>query len=739
MNSYNENLHSEVLSSLQGQELDQKKKKAQQNAAMFSLYYAQGARITANEKLELSTDDMVEKGKVKEQAVNNSNISNNLLMAANQEKTYVSQAITNASVSAANVQIASNAIMKLASDIASVFSIVNAADFGGDIYEDARKSYELINRTAVEAEKVSQLAMDASSLTAQVSASTVADKAKATNTAVANLLSVANSEFDTVSATVTADNTEVATTSTLEKAAEGTLKDLDTDYIASQQAYVATNKALNLNLNVPGKSISSNGYAVHFDLIKSPFEFHSSLPNYPVESYNIMLVKERKKSVFNINSAERILLMDRNKRMFVKITPSIPLVPAKESAQPSKSASKAPQKLQKSIGTMELPITITELVDTDGEQIKRGDNYVVFVMAVFYTEYKKAINNFEDYLSAPSAPFSLTYTLKAPNPKTFALEEKSVILEIDADEVQELTQDNSGISQEDVLQFSGKKPSKTSMESTFTFQLNEDDNVGWKVEYRCMFLPNNPDITKGLLTDRGLRKIEDEINKIEKISLEYDPKIEALQTELLAISADQDSLLESKNALTSEVVNTQAEVSLSKTDAQRKKVEDSLKNTLAQIESIDQRLGLLDTLPGKINDLEKKKQNALKIMRMQHIYKPGLFFNLTIAEQVSAGNYTVASQFTKPQPAIPQKTKNEKLPKPSALTMTNWQAVLGPETTDNFGNPLIPGNSYIPVVLAMSVEEEAILAQYTNAISDHLETKPFIFQGEMNSSKTKNQ
>ena len=58
MNSYNDNLHADVLASLQSQELDQKKKNAQQNAAMFSLYYAQGARITAADKLESAEADL---------------------------------------------------------------------------------------------------------------------------------------------------------------------------------------------------------------------------------------------------------------------------------------------------------------------------------------------------------------------------------------------------------------------------------------------------------------------------------------------------------------------------------------------------------------------------------------------------------------------------------------------------------------------------------------------------------
>lgn len=52
MSSYNENLNASVATSLQAQELKLSTTQAQLNAGMFTLYYAEDAKITAQEKLK---------------------------------------------------------------------------------------------------------------------------------------------------------------------------------------------------------------------------------------------------------------------------------------------------------------------------------------------------------------------------------------------------------------------------------------------------------------------------------------------------------------------------------------------------------------------------------------------------------------------------------------------------------------------------------------------------------------
>lgn len=94
-------------------------------------------------------------------------------------------------------------------------------------------------------------------------------------------------------------------------------------------------------------------------------------------------------------------------------------------------------------------------------------------------------------------------------------------------------------------------------------------------------------------------------------------------------------------------------------------------------------------------------------------YHFALYFNLNIAEQVMAGNYTSAKQFVGGS---------------ETNSFTEWIALIGEATTDNFGNPLIADKQYIPVVLTISAESEEMQAQFTNVLSNFNHTRPFTYK-----------
>ena len=58
MSSFNENLHATVVASLQEQEQDEKLLLSALDASIFTLYYAEGARITAAENLGLAVNKL---------------------------------------------------------------------------------------------------------------------------------------------------------------------------------------------------------------------------------------------------------------------------------------------------------------------------------------------------------------------------------------------------------------------------------------------------------------------------------------------------------------------------------------------------------------------------------------------------------------------------------------------------------------------------------------------------------
>ena len=653
MNSYNENLHSSVVSSLNAQELELQKVQAQLDTSMFSLYYAQGARITAAEKLEIANRKYTFQQKIHEQAVIDSDVSTNVLASANNGKAYVGKSVTNTSVAAANVQIATNAILKLASDTGSIFSIVNAADFGTEIYQLSKEAKELMDKTAYLAERTSQYSMEASALIAEVSAPTLADKATTTDASVKNLLAVTTAQFDATAAEVAADNADLAATNTAEKIAEGTLEDVNAAYYATLGAYDLNNCELNLDLKVtlPKNVGDATHFKVSFDQYQSPFraakyrDGKAPLPKgYPVDNYYIMLAKYSKSTTFSISDAEGIVT-DEDKNRYIEI-----------SAKKLNLRQKVSEE-----------IYISELYDTDGDKMDLGEEYVVFVFAVLDTSYKKTLNTFDDYLSAPSAPFNLTNKLNKPKADT--------ILVTDSKDKEQL----------------------------MTFLLTQNDN--YKVEYRCIFLPDNKKLVNGLLTVDELRSIEKETEGLEEISDKYDPKISAAISEINTLESELSGLdAQLQENLDAQQNSNITEAELKKLKAEEKKLKKSISDVNAKIVKEEANLARL----------EKQKKEAIEKMQPKHHIKPGFFFNLTTAEAISAGSYTVANII-------------EIDDKKDQTDYIAGEITLKPETTDNFGNRLINGNKYIPVVLAISNNTAEVNAQFTNALSAYQRTKSFIY------------
>lgn len=643
MNSYNENLHSSIVTSLNAQELALQKAKSSLDASMFSLYFAEGARIKAAEKLEVANEAYTKQQQIYNQAIIDSDLSTNVLASADQGKTSVATSTTNTAVAAANVQVAANAIVRLASDVGSIFSIVNAADFDSEIYQQSSTAKELINTTAYLAEVTSQHGMEASTLMAEVSASTLADKAKATDTSVKNILQVITTDFDNASELVTTDNTNLAAANTAEKKAEGTLEDLNVSYYATLKAYQLNNAELNLNLTVtlPTTLGERNYYTVGFNPYLSPFpegkasDDQKNPTGYPVSSYNIMLVKDSRKAIFSIADAEGLVAEGDTKRYIEIDAAGLP--------------SNKPVTAQ---------IYTSQLVDTDGEPMELGKSYVVFVFAVLDKQYKRTLNTFDDYLSAASASFILTNLLTAPSEE---------IIKVNA---------GDGTDKQDL-----------------TFSVTE--TLRCPLEYRCMFLPDNEMLIHGLLTEAELRSIENEAELLEAIADKYDPIIASLETEINTLQSESSGLTDQIK------VNADAKSADGLSDDDIAKLNTEGKSLAKQQKDIQSTLTKSEK---KLQQEIKKKENALSSLEPSESNKPGFFFNLLIAEQISAGNYIVASEST---------AENEK-----NKDTLSYVATIEPETTDNFGNRLMNNKKYIPVVLSICNGNDEVNLQFTNALSD---------------------
>jgi hypothetical protein len=735
MNTYNENLHATVVASLQSQYLDQKNLQSQVNASMFTLYHAEGATITANEKLETAKADTSFKELVKKQAVINNNISNNLLASATQTNQYLKQSITNTAVCASNVQIAATSIVRLASDIGSMFSIVHAADFLTDTYKQTENVRDLMNQTAYAAEMASQFAMEATMLASEVSVPTVLDKAKSTTALMNNLLGVASSEFTTASQIVAADNATLATASAAEKLAEGALEDISVDYKAAKAAYNSINRELNLNLVVPKKNRTDTSFLVRFNLLKSAFPNDRSLNDvnrdkskhaYPIKDYYAILVKDNKKSTFSLSNAESLLQQGKTKSITHIASPFI-------------ASTMVKNWISKEFHFLNMPLpdkTTYVLQDSDGQDVQYGQNYVVFIMAVYMDEYKREINDFDDFLSAPSKNFKLTINLSAINSKT--IEVNLVTPDKDAAEIQreELFQNAQVLvtpGEIGYIEDLGQADIQT-LDYIHKLEFNADADFANKPQYRCILLPASTDLTGGLLSKSSLEALlETEVTDLEAISDTFDPEIALYESELMEINTQHE--------LAGTTLKTITE-NLNKYDKEHPKDSDIERveptELLSQQSFFASKVSELElnarTIQQLLTDALAAKQAMLDKLNTQDKGTPGIFFNLILAEKVSAGNYAIAVWPKLIADDAEVKSNAKKTETPAIVMPHRYFVYIGPETTDAFGNPLIAKKKYIPVILTVSLTEIDDPDNYTNALSaidpdaafSYTEPKPII-------------
>jgi hypothetical protein len=435
MNPYNQNLNSAVCAVLQTQALTLKTLKAQHTASMFTLYYTQGAKIAATQNLVYAKSQLATHHiPIKQLANNATNLSANVLTSADQANQYVKQAVTNGAVAAANIQVAANAIIRLASDAGSIFSIVSAADFDSEIYELAKKMRELLNETAYGAEQLAEDAMEASMKIAEVSAATVYDDAKNANLSACNLFKIVSAHFDAALQIVNAVSDSLTVVDIRENTAEGNYTDIETSVTAALAAYTSTNNTLNLNLNVVVNNVPGGYFSISFTPLHNPFKHDVANVN-PIKAYFILLVKTSKAIAFNIIQTQQLHAI--NARCCVAVTESV------------------------SDKVLSQQISTGTAWDADDEAIIPGNQYVAFIFAIFTDRYKKELNAFDDFLSAPSAPFAYSIPLNTPENSSIWVEDNNSNIIENAADLQ--------ISQ--AVKFS--LPANT---------------PGLAVEYRCIFL-----------------------------------------------------------------------------------------------------------------------------------------------------------------------------------------------------------------------------------------------------------
>lgn len=395
MNIYSEKLHTQVSDILCKQQTETDNLASMVSAEMFTSYYAAGAVISAASVLQALKDKQAFYALLKKQTNESNAICSNLVLSINQTNQYQNQSVINAGVAGTNIQEAANAVVKLAGDIGSICNIIEASLKDTEIHNRAEALNICIGQIANYAENASLLAMEASILSSEVSAVPLHDKALALNAAMDGLMNTVAVDYDNIAASVLANEKIHLAALTEKKKTEGRYANSRAALNAAENTYTSINMELNHGLTSSFTGEQQTEIEVSFNLIRSPFAENVETPFYPVQDYFIFLVKEKNKSIFTNELAESVHLQFPDRYIHLNdLNADVPQVHK----------------------TYNLQITGSEkkkyvLKDTDGKEIIPGVNYVAFLLGVYQFQYKKILNDYSDFLSAPSQAFCVTHLL----------------------------------------------------------------------------------------------------------------------------------------------------------------------------------------------------------------------------------------------------------------------------------------------------------------------------------------
>lgn len=747
MNSYNDNLHNSVVSSLTEQEIALQSITAQYNASEDTLYYTQSNRVTTFERLQLASQKLKFYQEAREKTVENNNLSINVQDAADKSKSYLDKTVSNTSSAAANVQIASNAILKLAGDVGSIFSIVNAANFGDEIYHLSSRCKERMSETAFNAEAVSDTSMEATASVSQVPITALKQRTDEVNAAIQELQGVVNAEYDKSNEKVKSESAKLEIATNAEKKAEGNLLVRQREFNSTRIAYNITNRELNLDLDVSGIDSAVDVEKQHADVVvtfqdyKSPFPDPSKKiakdpaeyvadPYYPIDEYYLFVVKYQKQSLFALSNAEetvnqypldvdgvkshdvRYSLIERADITSHSISENLSMLLQGDPTETFKPSEHNPNYLQ---------------LDTDGDPIILGQQYVIFVMGEFDKKYKKAINNFDDYLTGASENFKLEVQMPYPS---------DIKQKVDSGDS---ASDNDAAAQ-------GNEPilfnadDKVILDELKHLGVTDQEVLKNPVQYRCMFLPvitkniENEVLSNSMLTNLELLAmgigstekdsnsrvyntgaLSDKLSRIADLESALVSEEEDLKKKIKEEIQEINDLIEVKNEKIrsleenieegeKEVQNQQNRLNRVKKEETKEEARLAIQSAQKAIESHRIEIGNLTEEVLNLKAEHKNKKEAVANLTADIAAKTkeetntlkneseiGFIFDATIASKVSASNYTLGEKVE----------SNSGGDGNSDDTSFQCKVEIKPETTDNFGNRLIENNHYLPVVLAV--------------------------------------
>ncbi|WP_456459304.1 hypothetical protein [Reichenbachiella sp.] len=415
MNKYTKELHDSIKNSDEEFVKEKYQYDHAKSAAKLSLYHAHGATEKNKNNHRNYKTEQKEALKLNDKVVKSTNSANNVLKAAKQSLVDSGKATSNVSTAATNMQISANAITKLASDVAGINAVVNAADHGR-FKDSLQTALGKISEAAKKAEEVSLVSLQATIEAAQSTASTVVNDAEATLAAIKGLHSSTAGRYSGLSEKTVASNEALTESRQVETAAAGTF-----DIAKKQDKAIKTTRRLinqvsNNDLLLqekvdedyderdenllddwpligPGKS-----YTIQFNKFKNEDK---------LKAYRMVMVKKDAANAFDINLAREMEVgtyheitpdgADIYRRRFYLLGTDqarIPILPDFSEQKTSNTKASGPFCDEQNVRGI--------AVDYKGRPIEQGEYYVAFIFAIYRDTTENRVNGLDYYLSLPS-------------------------------------------------------------------------------------------------------------------------------------------------------------------------------------------------------------------------------------------------------------------------------------------------------------------------------------------------
>ncbi|PCK08968.1 MAG: hypothetical protein COA42_06415 [Alteromonadaceae bacterium] len=408
MNNYSDNLKATVDETLNALSAEKSKIASEQTTSQYNLYYAQGAELTARDKLSSTDDKAKTYCVINAQGVFTDNQATNLVSAVTETDTTVSTAITNVATASSNMQIASNAVALLASDVGAALNVATASLYNTDTYRKISDANKLINECANDAKAISLITLEASAQTSEIIAKETLANTQSLKTKISDLLASTQAEFDNLSALQVSENKDVANASVAERAAEGTLLNADRNEDAIGKAY--NNAVCQLNHNLSVKVVSGCTFKLKFNPLPE------KLFQYPPADTVVIPSNDPKYFLALVpNSKKGLLTPDLTSELFAESGMS-----GKDPSGTNITISTTrftPVAAHTDCATETVATVIyaasTQSVDIYGDPIVKGSDYVTILYIELAMPYKQYINNYADIISSPSEVFVLATQLPA--------------------------------------------------------------------------------------------------------------------------------------------------------------------------------------------------------------------------------------------------------------------------------------------------------------------------------------